>query len=548
MSVTRRFIDAIVIRLRRQDGFTMPAVMAAMIGIMAASATAIAVATNDFGGNNYNSKTKQAVAAAEAGIADYLYHLNQDNAYWAKCTNVESPNAVNQQGSITRRRNVPGTTGTDYALELIPANGQSSCSESNAAGTMIDSASGTFRIRSTGRVATNGNTGFATRQLTATFKRRSFLDYLYFTDFETSDPAWYERESLGLPNRTPKGNTGPHKNLVQWASENCDTYWKDGRDSLLFDGEIQYGSEWYDWPQKCNRIQFAPGDQINGPLHTNDDLYVCGSPTFGRTSADKIEVSGQTAGTPGWRPACSGASPDFTGTFNPTALKLTLPPSNTKLEQAADPNYKFVGKTTIVLNGTNMQVTNVARGLSSSTMALPANGVIFVDDGLCGVGYRPLDPYGIGAPAGCGDVWVRGSYSKDLTIAARRDIVIDENVTKSGDYVLGLIANQFVRVYHPVNSGCDNSGGPGSIQIDAAILALQHSFTVDHYYCGNPLGTLTVNGVIAQRFRGPVGTGGTSVSTGYLKDYNYDNRLQLRQPPYFLDPVQSAWRIQRQTE
>ena len=543
------FLDAIRSRLRHEGGFTMPAVMAAMTAIMGMSVAAIAVATNDFGGNNYNSKTKQAVAAAEAGIADYLYHLNQDNAYWAKCTNVESPNAVNQRGSITRRRNVPGTVGTDYALELLPANGQTACSEANAAGTMIDAASGTFRVRSTGRVATNNNTGFATRQLTATFKRRSFLDFLYFTDYETSDPAWYERDSFGLPNRTPKGSTGPHKTLVQWASENCDTYWKDGRDDLVFDGELFYDGEWNDWVKKCNRIQFAPGDEINGPLHTNDDLYVCGSPVFGRNSTDKIEVSGQTTGTPGWRPACSGADPNFVGTFNPTALKLTLPPSNTKLEQAADPNYKFVGKTTIVLNGANMQVTNAARGLSNSTMALPANGVIFVDDGTCGVGYRPLDPYGAGAPAGCGDVWVRGTYSRDLTIAARRDVVIDENIVKSGDYVLGLIANQFVRVYHPVNSSCDNNGGPFSIQIDAAILALQHSFTVDHYYCGSPLGTLTVNGVIAQKFRGPVGTGGGSgVSTGYLKDYNYDDRLQLRQPPYFLDPVQSAWRIQRQTE
>jgi hypothetical protein len=545
---TPRIIHAIRSRLSLEGGFTMPAVMAAMTAIMGMSVGAIAVATDDFGGNNYNSKTKQAVAAAEAGIADYLYHLNQDNAYWAKCTNVETPNAVNQRGSITRRRNVPGTVGTDYALELLPANGQAACSEANAAGTMIDSASGTFRIRSTGRVATNNNTGFATRQLTATFKRRSFLDYLYFTDYETSDPAWYERDSGGLPNRTPKGNTGPHKNLVQWASENCDTYWKDGRDDLVFDGEIQYGGDWYDWPKKCNRIQFAPGDEINGPLHTNDDLYVCGSPTFGRNASDKIEVSGQTADTPGWRPACSGANPNFVGTFNPTALKLTLPPSNTKIEQVADPNYKFVGKTTIVLNGTNMQVTNQARGLNGTTMALPSNGVIFVDDGTCGVAYKPSDPYGTGAPEGCGDVWVRGTYSRDLTIAARRDIVINENITKSGDFVLGLIANQFVRVYHPVDSGCDNNGGPFSIQIDAAILALQHSFTVDHYYCGSPLGTLTVNGVIAQKFRGPVGTGGSSVSTGYLKDYNYDDRLQLRQPPYFLDPIQSAWRIQRQTE
>ena len=540
---TRQLAASILRRLRLEDGFTMAAVMAAMVGVMGFSAAAIAVATNDFGGNSYNGKTKQAVAAAEAGIADYLYHLNQDNAYWAKCTNVESPNAVNQRGAITRRRTVPGTN-ADYALELLAANGQSTCSESNAAGSMIDNASGTFRIRSTGRVPTNTG-GFSTRQLTATFKRRSFLDYLYFTDFETSDPAWYERESGGLPTRTPKNDVNGI-DIVTWASQNCPTYWKDGRDNKLFDGEIFFNNAWYDFDRKCNKIQFAPGDAINGPLHTNDDLYVCGSPTFGRNSQDKIEVSGQTLNTPGWRAACSGANPNFQGAFNPTALKLTLPPSNTKLEQIADPAYKFTGKTTILLNGANMRVTNAAKGLSAATMAYPPNGVIFVEDGVCGQGYKPLDPYS--APSGCGDVWLSGTYQKDLTIAAEKDILITENVNNSADFVLGLIANNFVRVYHPVDSSCNNNGGPFSIEIDAAILALQHSFTVDHYYCGSPLGTLTVNGVIAQKFRGPVGTGGTSVSTGYVKDYNYDDRLQLRQPPYFLDPVQSAWRIQRQTE
>jgi hypothetical protein len=62
-----------------------------------------------------------------------------------------------------------------------------------------------------------------------------------------------------------------------------------------------------------------------------------------------------------------------------------------------------------------------------------------------------------------------------------------------------------------------------------------------HYSCGSQLGTLTVNGAIAQKFRGPVGQFGSSPS-GYIKNYNYDDRLLYRSPPYFLDPVQSAWR------
>ena len=71
---------------------------------------------------------------------------------------------------------------------------------------------------------------------------------------------------------------------------------------------------------------------------------------------------------------------------------------------------------------------------------------------------------------------------------------------------------------------------------------------VDAYYCGAPIGTLTVKGVIAQKFRGPVGRGGTSPSNGYVKDYVYDPRLQFRAPPHFLDPVESAWRVWRYTE
>jgi hypothetical protein len=86
------------------------------------------------------------------------------------------------------------------------------------------------------------------------------------------------------------------------------------------------------------------------------------------------------------------------------------------------------------------------------------------------------------------------------------------------------------------------------VTIDAAILSLQHSFTVDNHFCGQALGELRVNGVIAQKFRGPVGRGGNTIVNGYRKNYNYDDRMSLRSPPHFLDPVQSAWRIQRQVE
>jgi hypothetical protein len=48
------------------------------------------------------------------------------------------------------------------------------------------------------------------------------------------------------------------------------------------------------------------------------------------------------------------------------------------------------------------------------------------------------------------------------------------------------------------------------------------------------LGFLTICGSLAQEYRGPVGTENNGdVATGYGKNYNWDQRLQYLQPPYF---------------
>ena len=116
--------------------------------------------------------------------------------------------------------------------------------------------------------------------------------------------------------------------------------------------------------------------------------------------------------------------------------------------------------------------------------------------------------------------------------------------------MLGLIANRFVRVKHDVSGACgDNVNARNNYRIEAAMLALKDSFVVDNYQCGAPLGTLTVFGAIAQKFRGPVGTfSGTNLNSGYAKDYNYNDALRYRSPPYFLDPMQAAWRVIRANE
>lgn len=561
-------------RLAAQDGYTLIAVLGVLLAGSALTVAAFAAARGDVHLSRNDQDQKRAYAAAEAGVQDYFFHLTQDNAYWAKCASpTPSHPALNQVGARPlRTRRVPGSDAS-YAIELLPANGRAQCSTSDATGSMIVAAggpmSGTFNIRATG--FSNG----VRRSIVATFRRRSFLDYLYFTDLETSDPVWYVLSSNGNPTQPGSYNrstgrftpsAGP--DLLSWAAGACPRYWRNNRSSQRWPvspdnaWQQQVSNRWGSTSTSsvgCTEIQFVAGDYIRGPLHTNDDILVCGAPTFGRDRGqqDSIEVSGS-----GWRQnsGCSGR-PTINGVWKPFSPVLTPPPSSTALKQIADARYLLRGRTTIVLNDGSMDLTNDNLVPATQTWPLPENGVLYVDHDdrvpCAVVAYQPLDPYR--NEAGCAVAYVSGRYGQDLTIASAKDIVVAGNVTRIGDRMLGLIADNFVRVYHPTlpdpgnptdRTDCVNDPlTPTNVTIDAAILALNHSFTVDGYFCGAPLGRLTVRGTIAQKHRGPVGRGsGSSISSGYFKEYEYDDRLRLREPPHFIDPVQASWRIQRYAE
>jgi hypothetical protein len=503
---------SLIRRLRMQQGFTTVTVMGVMAlgGLLVAGG--FAAVNPDIGLSRDDQDYKQAYGAAEAGVQWYLSSLARDNGYYTQCTNVVDPsptenapvnNKWNGSGNDPRVwRQLTSTPDAEYTVELLPAPGYSQCVVGDQY-SMVDP-TGNMRLRVSGR--SRGET----RSIIVTLRRRNFIDFIYFTHFETFAPPVYSTSSMR-----------------SWAQTNCTKF------------RAQRGGS-------CEELQFAPNDVIRGPLHTNDSILVCGSPTFGRFGKDAIEINGTA---PGYDNAdgCS-LDPEFLGTVIYPAGQMELPPSNLALQGLAQSGYLFLGKTQIVVDDNSMQV-KVKNG-SWQTKALPANGVIYVkNESGCGVGYSRTQTYN--NPNACGDAWVKGDYSSNLTIAADNDVIVNGNLTRNSDsLLLGLIANNFVRVYHPVSYDDDNdchnaTGSLSNPRIDAAILALNNSFIVDNWYCGNGLGDLEVNGAIAQRFRGPVGTTG---GTGYIKDYNYNDRLKYREPPFFLDPVQSAWRVARQNE
>jgi Tfp pilus assembly protein PilX len=523
---------SILRRLRRlargQDGFTMLNVMFTMMALGTFSVSAWALATGDIPLARADQDHKRAYEAAQAGLQWYAYELDRDPTYWTKCASVPAiatgvPAPVNLEGANPRVwRTLPGSNAR-YTIEMMKkrdANGNptTACSTSDAVGTTLQN--NTLRIRSTAQA--NGET----RSIIATFKRRSFIDFVYFTSSEAQDP------------------------LVGGGTDaQCSAQRSTARDNA------------------CTEITFINPDTVNGPLHTNDrSVLTTGTPiTFGRLGKnDAFEVNGASPGYTGSTPTFRGPTKFFAGQMDP-------PPGNGALKTLATPAWTFTGSTCLVFkpdatvdvyptrDWTAGRVTcsggAVNRPLTGPSA--PPNGVIYVQNDPavgCGTNYSKYQLYK--NPKSCGDVAVSGSYAASVTVGAENDIIANGDVLQQAgsDSMLGLVATGFVRIYHPIQNatatGCGSNVMPAGVvrvtEVDAAILSLAHSFMVDNYHCGGSEGTLTVKGAIAQWYRGVVGTG--NGTTGYIKNYNYDDRLKVREPPNFLDPIKTSWRIVRQTE
>jgi hypothetical protein len=529
-------------RLAGDGGFSLFIVLMVLFVSGMFVAAGYAAANGDLPLSGHSRDRKTTFAAAEAGVNFYQFHLNQDNDYWLKCTAVNAPNTselspVSQEwtGNAADPRNwrsIPSST-SQYTIELLPAPGKSACVPGDGK-SMLDPVSNVFRIRVTGRPDATSN---LRRSIIATFRRTGFLDFLYFTNYETLDPTAYATTSeVANANRYCANRPRAQRKTSGWG---------------------------------CTEIQFADQDAVNGPMHTNDTILMCGTPTFGRDAKDRVTVFGPS---PGWEAACNPTTPNFKSPLRLVTKSVDMPPSNDELKKIVLPAYHYFGKTTIhfdTANPTKMWVTNTKlNGATAKLVDVPSNGVVYVDGDVNASGVplacttKPPTATDYTDSNACGNLYVDGTYSSSMTLAAANDIIVKPyTVAASGystgdlvkaneDVVMGLIANNFVRVYHPCSSSNGNlAGSMNDVKIDAAILTLQHSFIVDNFRCGNPLNVLKVTGAIAQKYRGPVGMGSPSARAhGYVKDYWYDDRLKYRAPPFFLQPTSSSWNVVRFNE
>ncbi len=526
---------AVLRRLRRaaggDDGFTMILALGVMTVTALLTAAVFAAVQGDAALSRGDLDGKRAYSAAQAGLQAYVGQLNENassSSWWQTCANDAATNVA-----------VTGNTDETYSYHPVV----NSCTAANAVGTVVDPATGLLRMEFAGKAGRYG----AQRTIVADFRPVSPLSYLWYTVHETKDPAL---------DSTCNGN------LYSSSSPPASQCW----------------------------IYWANTDRVRGPMYTQDQFLVQSgtAPQFGRGTQDQIESPNATSvcvvndgsAQPATAICPSGVIQGKQVTGAPT---VPLPADNSSLYSDAQSHGIVLrpGTTTLTL-AVSAGHTIIQSGMtctdsttcystlpSGSALAgtdLTSSPIVYAPNAPTGcapsytpdnVSYQQITSgtYSGGFYNTCGDLYVKGTYSTSLTFASANNIVVtgsllnstDSNAstTPTGAATLGLVANQYVRVYHPVSnpSSSNCSGATPNLTIDAAILTLAHSFYVDNYDCGSQ-GTLTVHGAIAQNYRGAVAT---TASTGYIKNYYYDDRLRYILPAYLFDLQNTSWNVVRET-
>ncbi len=551
-------------RLRaRSNGDEGFALLSTLLVLAVLAAFSLVALQQTIGGTAAARKDQDWVAAlgaAQAGLDDYVSRLNDSNGgYYVY--NTDNPDTANPAMGYAS----PGVP--NWAPVPPAASGDSSrgsfhydVDTAGYTGTSTAAPNGNLVVEATGRV------GSRTRTLKAAVRRSGFVDYVYFTDFDTQDPVEY-----------PLTATAPALNRSQ-AMSLCADYWG-VRDS------------------NCTNISFT-SDTITGPVHSNDTMLICNDVKFQdvvTTMSGPVSSNGDKA----YRvDACSSTTgTTFARAGDPkTVKKVNLPSTNLGLKaetsSAASPRgCLYVGPTKIVLKGSQLLVTSpwtksVTPGCAKgSWFNLPANGVVYVDVvpadgtsdpnswGLSESG-KPACPTGNGNnvgfpissetgwhyPCRAGDVFIQedagssaNALSGRLTVSANNNLYVTNHIDYAGGTTggsfLGLIAEQFLYVWHPV-SGSTNLALPGQTtafvdaRISAALLSVNHAITVQNHHLGDGLGKLNITGALTQKYRGIVRRG----TAGYAKNYVYDERLAYDAPPRFLNPTISSFSAVRTQE
>jgi hypothetical protein len=519
-----------------------------------------------------------ALSAAQAGVDDYAARLNANANYWRTidCTNkaLQGPNVGTN------------TCGWTAASPIGWTNVRANDSEAQfhyEVNTATAASGGGIRLTVTGRARDE------LRTLQVRIGKGGSTKFVYYTDFESADPANRTAYSPSGSNKTQCGSAGTASAKYIWS----------GRTG-------------------CSEIQFASADVLDGKVHFNDTPLISNNATFqkGFETADP-DCKGVTRDDD-WegcfRASGSNAVPNIpSGQYAEYADLLYLPDNSDALldtpgcHYTGDTRIKFQAAGTMTVWSKGTATVEAGCGTpgtdagqlghaDGASVTVPNDKIVYAKNGTAGTRECATGEIGDGIPmagdlnfkgsanatfyCGSGNLFVEGTVKGRIGIGAQNNVVVTgdmllEGVSKgstpTGSNMVSLVASNSVVVYHPwiqtTAEECEwvevrvrrngrwvwedqeqceivtttSEGLPASDRyIYASIQTLQRSFWVQAYNVGTKRGDLVVYGSIAQRWRGIVGTSGGS-GTGYIKDYRYDQRLTNDVPPGILDFTNGAW-------
>jgi hypothetical protein len=419
--------------------------------------------------------------------------------------------------------------------------------------------------------------GCVYRRFQQSWRRRSFVDYVVFTDMETLQPELYGTPGL----QVTRPSSAPLFMSTADATAQCaarpfaaDYTLRDGlldksrrqtsptatapNDKFLFPhrfGGLPSGAidEFGPLPgtrrsENCFDIAYTGSagnlDTIEGPIHTNDYFFwICGSPKFTAV----VEAGGDPA-LPDPAPAVDaifhpslGAGCNPSGTNVPTSGTVGLPVNARRGEYLELPVSlaaaaydriatvvltPTIGNTvTITMTAGNTMTVDTGGGPTTG-VAVPYRGVVYVKGAA-----NTLEISGTGA-----DV----TFVADGNLSIVGDI---EQPASSGNSItLGFVAGGSTTIKQD----------PVRRKIAGAFLSLTGGMSVEKW--NDPAAatlavhpTLELNGAIIAKFRPVFGTYDASgeLKSGMHKAIRYpqdaSGNLLPPTPPYFLQPLNAVW-------
>lgn len=535
--------------------------VSALLAVLLVAGTAFALSSQRQG--RHTQDWDAALAAAYAGVEEYRSRVTNDSSYW-RYGNPAAAFTIDNGSAATVT--LPPTTNAAFGLGTSGTWTDVSGSDGAArfryeVDTSTYMSTGLIRLRSTGAV------GDETRSVVASITQEGFIKYLYWTDYEVLSPsaacitsnwnATYNRLKYGY-----EGRSTTQCGTIQFAAGDvirgplytndrltiCGATFQDTvqtMDTITANGYVR--------PNGCGAPNFAvagspstPAAQISMPPTNSDmkketrtdlpdEVPTPGCLYTGPTTITFNSNGSMTVRSP-WTVATQTSGSGDTGGSTPS--QCGVPGSGAgQLGSAA-------GATVPVTEGNVIYIQNVPAAATNVNYTAQTNAALLSHCGVTnntanGLGYPATNESAPPGTYGCtvGDAFIKGQVNGHVTVAAENNVWVVGNTTyvDQADDMLGLVGQNSVTVWHPVRADGSNLLPNANRTIHAAVLSVTGTFVVQNYASGVPIGTLTVLGAIAQKYRGPVGTGNNvGPASGYLKNYNYDTRFQTVSPPKFL--------------